>query len=84
MADSLFEFQPAESFPEGITDIELSDLQKAVLKLLAFMDHPRSKTEIKQLAGDIITSTPQYQMVKKSLVTGIIFTSLGRKDCWKP
>ncbi|RLD31165.1 MAG: hypothetical protein DRI83_12860, partial [Bacteroidetes bacterium] len=23
MADSLFEFQPAESFPEGITNIEL-------------------------------------------------------------
>jgi hypothetical protein len=36
MANSLLEFQPAESFPEGITDIELSDLQKAVLKLLAF------------------------------------------------
>jgi hypothetical protein len=25
MANSLFEFQPAESFPEGITDIELSN-----------------------------------------------------------
>ncbi len=72
MANSLFEFQPAESFPEGITDIELSDLQKAVLKLLAFMDHPRSKTEIKQLTGEIITSVPRYQMAKKSLVTACI------------
>ena len=72
MANSLFEFQSAESFPEGITNIELSDLQKAVLKLLAFMDHPRSRTEIKQLAGEIITSVPEYKMVTKSSVSACI------------
>ncbi len=47
MANSLFEFQSVESFPEGITNIELSDLQKAVLKLLAFMDHPRVSCRVR-------------------------------------
>ncbi len=37
MADSLFEFQAAESFPEGIIDIELSDSQNAALKLFALV-----------------------------------------------
>ena len=36
------------------------------------MDHPRSKTEIKQLAGDIITSVPKFRMVKKSSVSACI------------
>jgi len=72
MANSLFEFQSDESFPEGITNIELSDLQKAVLKLLAFMDHPRSITEIRELTGEIITSLPKYQMATKSSVKACI------------
>ncbi len=72
MADSLYEFPPDESFPEGIVDIELSDLQNTVLKLLAFINHPRSKTEIKQLAGDILTSLPQYQLVKKSAILACV------------
>lgn len=72
MSSSLFEFQSDESFPEGITDIALSDLQKAVLKLLAYIDHPRSQTELKQLTGEILTSLPKYQMLTKSSILACI------------
>lgn len=70
--ESLPEFQSRESFPKGIIDLELTDLQKAVLKLLAFINHPRSITELKKLTGDIITSLPEYRMVKKSLVAACV------------
>jgi SNF2 family DNA or RNA helicase len=72
MADRLFEFPSDESFSGSIGDVELSDLQKAVLKLLVFINHPRSRTEIKQLAGDILTSLPKYQMVKKSSIAACV------------
>ena len=68
----MFELQSDESFPEGIADIELNDLQKVVLKLLAFINHPRSWTELKQLTGEILTSLPKYHMVKKSLVADCV------------
>jgi hypothetical protein len=71
MSNRLFEFQSSESFPEGITELELSDLQKVVLKLLAFIDHPRSMTEIKQLAGDIITSVTKIPDGKKIFGIGL-------------
>lgn len=75
MTNGLFDFPPAEfpsneSFPEGLTDLALSDLHKALLKLLAFIDYPRSKTDLKQLTAETITSLPAYRGVIKSKVKG--------------
>ena len=68
----LSEFQFRPSFQGDIMDSGLTGLQKEVLKLLAFINHRRTITELKKITGDIITSMPEYMVAKKSHVTACV------------
>ncbi|MCF8371841.1 MAG: DEAD/DEAH box helicase [Bacteroidales bacterium] len=72
MANTLFNFPDIESFPDDIVDFELNDIERITLKVLAFMNVPRSITTLKIMAGKVIPALPHYQNVKSNTVHSII------------
>ncbi len=71
--DSLFEFAPDKpELPEGIAGVELSDVEAVVLKTLAFVNEPMSKSATKDLAKSILACVPLYYDIKAKSINDSI------------
>ncbi len=72
MSANLFGFGAKETFPEGLVNFELNDIERIVLKVLVLIDHPRSRTELKRLTESIVVSLPKYVNIRKQAVSRCI------------
>lgn len=79
MSKTLFEEAPLSELPVGTVSVELDNIEALALKIIVFVNYPFSKTELKNIVRETITSTPKYRTIKRGSIDTSI-ESLQKKN----